>query len=690
MRGKETRLSSSSQSYVTQKDLLPGAASGSGSFSGLRSCDNTGTRHSTITWHGLSRPTMRNKLQSPNTWSRMILAARTLLVCLAWMETAIHAQATEWPDPVAEHVVPYRTAGLLQGPILGRPGATSVRVWIRTEKPMPFVVRYSPRLPLTGNSPSVKGETAAETDQTGVVDLTGLKPYTRYYYGVELGGRLADIRVAYTDPWPSFRTLPDRTTTHDPVNNPRGLFNLVFSVAVGASQDPKRSGGQYTDPPAWTTLHERFGQEVMFHMMNGDYIYEEGRDGTLAGIRANYRLYMDRSPGMNRVMRTTPWLFMFDDHEVHDNLFGAGEVGFKRRHSRHINRDTQLRVWMEYAGWANPDTPQRGPLVLGTATVKKGGNVLFCRDGDFTRLEPKRISTILVGRPNRSTNARAASKNAGTYGLVRVLDRHRLMVTPEFVVDETVDFSIGTHHYYDFRLGNCHFFVLDTRGERSHFNARDLHDPTTFLLGEAQRRWLLGGVKQSDADFFFIVSSVGVVVPHSAFHVNPAAGDRSKGDGFPGFVREREQILAELDRIDKPILFLTGDVHASVSARITDNIWEFMVAPFNSNGHPIGTLGNMPYSGWYNAEGRWVRIRWVGSGPNNVHYSRLHRTFFAVVRVNNVFASPRPDGEGPGYQFIPYPHPQVIVTWCDGYTGRMVYSETVSLLDLEAPPAKRH
>jgi hypothetical protein len=193
-------------------------------------------------------------------------------------------------------------------------------------------------------------------------------------------------------------------------------------------------------------------------------------------------------------------------------------------------------------------------------------------------------------------------------------------------------------------------------------------------------------VNRTEAEFVFIVSSVGVVVPHSAFHVRPEGGDRSKGDGFPGFVHEREQILDELDKVEKPIMFFTGDVHASVSAQITDNIWEFMVAPFNSNGHPIGTLGNMPYSGWYNSEGRWARIKWVGSGPNNVHYSRLHRTFYAVVQVNNVFRSPRPDGEGPGYQFIAYDYPQAIISWHEGNTGRLAYSETVSALDLEQPP----
>jgi hypothetical protein len=325
-------------------------------------------------------------------------------------------------------------------------------------------------------------------------------------------------------------------------------------------------------------------------------------------------------------------------------------------------------------------------LIFGSANVQQGSDILQAADSDFSELDPLQVSTILIGKANRTTDAPASSKNAGTYGLVKVLDEHRIQIEPALAQDETIDFTIGTHHYYDTKIGNCHFFVIDTRGERSGFNGSNLHDPQTFLLGDTQRKWLIEGVRQTDADFIFIVSSVGVVVPHSAFHVHPEKGDKSKGDGFPGFIYERERILRELDNVQKPIMFFTGDVHASVSAQITDNIWEFMVSPFNSNGHPIGTLGNMPYSGWYDAEGRWVRIKWVGSGPNNVHYSRLHRTFFAVVRVNNVFTAPRPDGESGGYQFIPYEYPQVIVTWYDGYTGRPVYSETVSSLDLQNPP----
>lgn len=598
------------------------------------------------------------------------------------------SQGPDWPHPVAEHVVPAESAGLVQGPMLGNPTATSMTVWIRSDTATTFQVRYSTQLPLDDSTPTVNGVTLAENDGTGSVQLTDLSPFTRYYYGIVIDGQLADTRLTHTDPWPSFRTLPDRSTTADPVNNPAGLFNLTFSVCVGASQDPKRSGGQYTDPPAWETLHRRFGDEVMFHIMDGDYTYEEARDGTEDGIRANYKLYLNRSRSMSRFMRYTPWFLIFDDHEVGDNLFGAGEIGFRKKRSRHINRDHQLKVWREYAGWANPDMPHRGSLVFGTANVRAGSDLIESPEIDFTQIDPRQVSTILVGKNNRATNATASSDNAGTYGLVKILDAHRIQVTPSFAVDDEIDFTVGTHHYYDVKLGNCHLFVVDTRGERSKFDANNLHAADTFLLGQTQRRWLLEGIKKSDADFIFIVSTVGIVVPHSAFHVRPEGGDRSKGDGFPGFAHERELILNELDRLDKPVMFLTGDVHASVSAQITDNIWEFMVAPFSSNGHPIGTLGNMPFTGWYEAEGRPVKIKWVASGPNNVHYSRLHRTFFAVIRLNNVFTAPRPDGEGPGYQFIPYEYPQAIISWYDGYTGHLAYSETVSLLDLVDKPLK--
>ena len=52
-----------------------------------------------------------------------------------------------------------------------------------------------------------------------------------------------------------------------------------------------------------------------------------------------------------------------------------------------------------------------------------------------------------------------------------------------------------------------------------------------------------------------------------------------------------------------------------------------------------------------------------------------------VVQVNNVFRTARP--EGVGYQHVAFDAPQVVVRFHQGYTGRLVYAEGISPLDVE-------
>jgi hypothetical protein len=111
-----------------------------------------------------------------------------------------------------------------------------------------------------------------------------------------------------------------------------------------------------------------------------------------------------------------------------------------------------------------------------------------------------------------------------------------------------------------------------------------------------------------------------------------------------------------------------------------------MVGPMNSTAHPIGTAGRMPFGGRWESQGRPVSIKWVAGFPDNVSYERLRSTFYSVVTVNNVMKTAKPDGSG--YQFVAYDEPQVIVSYYDGYTGRLVYAEAVSRLDFELPPAR--
>jgi len=601
-----------------------------------------------------------------------------LLLCF---HATVVAQQASWPDPVANDVVPYATGGLSQGPLLGGVTAQSVRVWVRTRQPAEFEVLYGTALPLTEKFAKVQGSTSPETDLTGVVTLSGLEANTRYYYAIRIAGTLPDLRPEVSDPWPSFKTLPDASTYRDENYNPAGLFNVTFAIGHCASQDPDTSGGMYTSTPAYDTIRRRHLDEAMFTLVNGDVIYEELRDGTLGGVRDNYKLYFTRGRSFATLFRSMPAQFTFDDHDVGWDIHGCGQVGL--REGRHLIRDIGLRAYEEYLAWANPRGPQSGRIRIGEAQVTKGGDVLFDPKAHFLSLDPQTVSTIHLGIYTRGAKLQRRKKhpnNSGVYGLVKVIDDTHLQITPATRAEETLPYSVGTHHYYDWKIANCHFFALDTRGERSNRNPKNRDDPKLFILSEPQEKWLLDGVRNSDADFIFLISPDPWVVYHTAAHVGGDDKD-DKGDGFPSFLRQRERLIAELDKLDKPVLIFTGDVHASASIRITNNVWELMCGPLGSTGHPLATMGNPPKGGRWNSMGRPVSIRWVAGFPNNLPYQKIRNTYYGVVQVNNILKTAAPDG---GYQYSAYDQPQVIIRWHDGYTGRLVYAESITTADAVA------
>jgi len=477
--------------------------------------------------------------------------------------------------------------------------------------------------------------------------------------------------------------LPDATSFSDPLNNPRGLFNFSFSIGCGMRQRaPDGNFGIYANPPSFGNLFTRHADDLAFHIVNGDYTYEDVLDGTRAGYAANYRLYLERGRNVANFFRYVPALFTYDDHEANSNLDGSGEPGLGD--GDYLHRDDALFVWQQYAGWANDPSPFQAPIRFGRAAVKKGSDLLIDPDADFRTLKPDQVSTIhvghYVGKRKKEDRADRGGANIGVYELVEVVDAHRLRVDPPFRADGVAPYSIGTHHYFERRVANCHFFFLDTRGERARFlGSEHAHDPDRFILGSTQRQWLLKGITNTDADFIFIISTIPWTIYHSAYHVRPDRGTASKGDGFCGYVHERELILPILDKLEKPVIIFTGDVHNSIVVQITDNVWEMMCGPLNSSGHPAGTAGLPPFGGWFDSEGRTVKIKWMGGFPDNLHYKRNRSTYYTVVRVNNVLAAARP--QDAGYQWVGYDAPQVIVQYYDGYTGKLVYAEGISTVD---------
>ena len=602
-------------------------------------------------------------------------------------ESAGQAQDLSWPDPVANHVIPQQSTLITHGPILGDVRSDSVRVWVRSSKPVSFDVLLAESRPPFDTAAVFTATTTAAVDFTGFAEVKGLKPNTIYAYAIKVGNEIVDTRSNIKDPWPTFRTLPDKTTfVHE--FNPDGRFNFSFSIgACQRQRSPENTYGIYPNPPAFDTIWEKHRHRLAFHIINGDYTYEETIDGTVAGIENNYKLYLTRGRSLNRLLKHVPMMTMYNDHEVTDNIDGSGEAGLGD--GNYLVRDPAVRVWQYYADWANGSRLQTAAVRFGQANLTADSSILHDPAGNFSKLNLSQVSTLhvgpfLKGGEKPKTNLRGG-RNAGVYRVNRVIDDTHIEVQPPLKQTNTAGYSIGTHHYFDRVVGNCHFVFIDTRGERSKWRgAQRSHDEDRFVLGETQEKWFIETVQQSSADFIFVVSPDPWFIYHSAYHMRGESIE-SKGDGYCGFVKERERLTEILDEIPKPVLLLTGDVHQPVAAQITDNVWEFLVSPVNSANHPIGTAGLPPLGGWFDSEGRTIKIKWLGGYPDNVHYLRQRHTVYSVIKVNNIVKAGRKAGAG--YQFLAYDAPQVVVSFHDGYTGDLLYSEGISTLDAKPPEA---
>jgi hypothetical protein len=156
-------------------------------------------------------------------------------------------------------------------------------------------------------------------------------------------------------------------------------------------------------------------------------------------------------------------------------------------------------------------------------------------------------------------------------------------------------------------------------------------------------------------------------------------GRSVKEDGFTGAVRERDELLDVFDQLDKPVVILTGDLHNAYIVQIHDNVWECMLGPLNSGNHNLASAGNPPLGGWFNSEGTDVKIKWLASFPNTLPFTRLRNHYYGIISVNNVLETGRE--EGPGYHYVAYEEPQILVQVYEAYSGKLLYAEGISTLD---------
>ncbi len=577
------------------------------------------------------------------------------------------------------------------GAILGRLSAHGIGVWARTARPGAFAVKYG-TAPDRLDQKTKPIPTSLDHDNTGWTHITGLKAGTKHYYELYfpktngISGRTG-----------SFRTLPDPKELVDPKLNPRGLFNFSFEFACGNNQNPSQSNGPGL--PTFKTMLDRLQDQIHFAILNGDWLYESqrayqvpqwlGQVGqkpsatpkvvkvapTIVGVWQNYKHFLTQGANLARWHQQVPSFFTYDDHEILNDVWGAGSPGLRDR--RAVYRDVGVRAWYDYLGWSNPTTfPQR--IRFGKTKLTAKNDVLEDSDADFTKLDLKQANNLHVhwGTPTDGINDNkldgvGGDPNAGVYSIVKVLDKHRLQIAPAPKATSTVSYSIGRRSYYRMRIANCDFFVTDTRGQRQMHDTRDPYKKGLSMLGDVQRNWLMDGVKNSDADFIFVVSSVNFMVPHVG---GGAVRAVNKDDAWTVFYDEREKLINSWDKLDKPVFVLTGDLHNSFVIKITDNVWEMASGPHNSKNHWASDEGDRPPNGKFKYGPREVDIRWSTFFRTDIPRENLQRPHYCVVKLNNVFNNPINLGET---RLVAFPKPHVIFQYYDGRTGELQYAESI-------------
>lgn len=577
------------------------------------------------------------------------------------------------------------------GPLLGRPGKDTMSIWMRTNGPTSVSVTYGTHRHILDQQ-SAPVETKAENDFTAVVKLTNLEPDTLYYYRTDTGRG------------GSFRTFPEADDYRNEEYNPEGLFNFQFHATSCINQNPGSGAGP--DLPSYDILNEQWTDKVLFGINNGDFIYEEDRDFTIeawrhqvgldradvpevldlapsiVGVWENYKTYLSRGMNLMEWHQNVPNVYTFDDHELLNDIYGTNEIGLVNR--RAVFRDPGVKAWHDYVGWANP-MEHEADAYFGRGKFEKGSDVLYDPEADFTGMNMEDFSTLHVhwghgnldGTLNMSLDvAPPPNPNSAVYGVVEVIDKHRLRITPEPKISNEGTYSIGRRSYGSFKVANCEFFMLQTRPHRSlHILSEPWQEGAT-ILGKQQFEWLKEGIKNSTADFIFMVSSVDFVVPHTGSGGGADKNTYPKDEAWTVFLEERDELIEFCDERDpKQFFVITGDLHNSFAIQITDNMWEFAAGPGNSVNHmPLQDEGGRPVNGKWTYQDREVDIKWSTYAYSEApRLERLYPTF-CIAQVNNVFNNPLQRG---GERWVAYPKPHVLFKYYDGYTGELIYAQPV-------------
>lgn len=223
-------------------------------------------------------------------------------------------------DPEYRALIEKYNLQRLGGPMLGNVTPNSAQVWLRTTKPAAVKVIVSSQPSLADPVASAESETDARNDFTTVLSLSGLQPWTEYYYDVLVDGKRTMGKAL-----PKFRT------------NPRPGQATSFSVGFGG-------GARYWSDKEriWDTIAKERPHAFLFL---GDNLYIDEPDWRGKQRAMYYRRQL--RPEFQRLTSSAATYSIWDDHDFGKNDTSGGPDRFKPK--------WKLPAWKVFKeNWVNP------------------------------------------------------------------------------------------------------------------------------------------------------------------------------------------------------------------------------------------------------------------------------------------------------------------------------------------------
>lgn len=263
---------------------------------------------------------------------------------------------------------------LFNGPMVGSVTPTSAKFWVRTAGEAQFQV-------VIGNKKSNEIVTKKADDYTGVVEITGLKPFTQYQYEVLVNGKLYNKAAFH------FSTYP---TANMPAK---------YNIAFGACS-------RYIpiNEPIWNKVAE---SEPLAYLGLGDNVYIDATHQQDTQ-RLHYYRRMLREEYRDFISQTSMYA-VWDDHDFGlDDAYGGDRIApWKIKN---------LNVFKQ--NWNNPFYGNKDKPTGTYHNFTIGQVEVFMTDGRFNRTELTKVPGTMLGAEQKAWLLKSLKASTATFKII--------------------------------------------------------------------------------------------------------------------------------------------------------------------------------------------------------------------------------------------------------------------------------